>query len=254
MALKVNIPKRVFSLGFALLICAVLAAQKDSTRILFVGNSFTYYYNLSQVVAAMAKTQGLVLETRQSTVGGSSLKEHWNSEKGTKTRMMLDSFKWDYVVFNNHSLATFDSTGLFMEYSKKFADLARAKGAVPVFMETWAYKANPLMINTISTSYQALSDELKVDVVPCGQLFSEARKWRPDLEMFSDEKHPSFNGTYLLGLAFFKYFTGKRTAGIPTRLSTLDTNGEKLYLIFMNQEDADFLQQLVDEFNFNTRK
>jgi hypothetical protein len=254
MELKAKILKKVFSLGFALLIFGSLAAQNDTTRILFVGNSFTYYYNLSQVVTAMAKTQGLVLETRQSTVGGSNLKEHWNSERGTKTRMMLANNKWDYVVFNHHSLATFDTADIFKEYSKKFTDLARENGAVPVFMETWAYKANPLMINTISESYKALSDELKVDILPCGQLFSEARKWRPDLEMFSDHKHPSYNGTYLLGLAFFKYFTGKSTANIPKRLSTLDINGENLYLIFMDQDDADFLQQLVDEFDFTTRK
>jgi len=86
--------------------------------------------------------------------------------------------------------------------------------------------------------------------VPCGPLFEKARLWRPDLDLFADDKHPSYNGTYLLGLAFYKYFIGEPTAEIPTRLTTKDINGEKLYLIFMNQGDADFLQQLVDEFDF----
>jgi hypothetical protein len=57
-----------------------------------------------------------------------------------------------------------------------------------------------------------------------------------------------------LGLAFFKYFTGKSTVDIPRRLTTKDINGENLYLIFMDQTDADFLQQLVDEYHFKTRK
>ena len=60
--------------------------------------------------------------------------------------------------------------------------------------------------------------------------------------------------TYLLGLAFFKYFTNKSTAEIPKRLTTKDINGEKLYLIFMDRTDADFLQELVDEYNFKTKK
>ena len=86
--------------------------------------------------------------------------------------------------------------------------------------------------------------------MPCGPLFEKARLWRPDLNLFADDKHPSSNGTYLLGLAFYKYFTGKATAEIPKRLATRDIDGEKLYLIFMSQTDADFLQQLVDGFDF----
>jgi hypothetical protein len=72
------------------------------------------------------------------------------------------------------------------------------------------------------------------------------------MELFFDDKHPSANGTYLLGLAFYKYFTGATTADIPPRLLTEDLNGEKLYLMFMPPEEADFLQQLVDEFTFTT--
>jgi hypothetical protein len=231
-------------------ICAV--SQPDSMRVLFVGNSFTYYYNLSQVVSSMAQTQGTVIITRQSTVGGSTLEDHWKSEKGTRTRILLDSCSWDYVVFNNHSLATIDSFGSFLDYSTRFADLVRTKGSSPVFMETWAYKSNPLMQETISNAYQELAKVTRADIVPCGALFAEIRKFRPDLTLFFDDKHPSYIATYMLGLAFYKYFTGKQTTGIPKRITTKDVNGENIYLIFMHQEDADYLQQLVDDYDFRT--
>lgn len=226
--------------------------EKEAIRVLFVGNSFTYFFNLSQVTTVMAESQGVTLFTRQSTVGGSSLEQHWKEEKGTMTRKWLDSLEWDYVVLNNHSLSTINDPEGFLEYSKKFANLIRSKGAEPVFMQTWGYKSNPLMIRTITSSYKDLTTQTKTQFVPCGELFAEARKWRPDLELFHDDKHPSSNGTYLLGLAFFKYFTGKSTSDIKSRLWTEDKNGEKLYLIFMNQEDADFLQQLVNDFEFKT--
>jgi hypothetical protein len=70
------------------------------------------------------------------------------------------------------------------------------------------------------------------------------------LELFADDKHPSPVGTYLLGLAFFKYFTGLPTTEINRRIWTEDRNGEKLYLLFMEQTDADFLQQVVDDYTF----
>jgi hypothetical protein len=224
--------------------------QKEPLRVLFVGNSFTYYYNLSQVVTAMAESQGVNIMTRQSTVGGSSLEQHWKEEKGTVTRKLLDSLEWDYVVFNNHSLSTINNPERFMEYSMKFAELVRKKGAEPVFMQTWGYKSNPLLIRTIVPSYDRLAELSNTHLVPCGELFAEVRKWRPELELFADDKHPSPVGTYLLGLAFFKYFTGLPTTEINRRIWTEDRNGEKLYLLFMEQTDADFLQQVVDDYTF----
>ena len=228
--------------------------EQKAIKVLFVGNSFTYFFNLPQVVASMVQSQGVEIITRQSTVGGSTLEQHWKEERGTRTRKLLDSLQWDYVVLNNHSLITVDGPDEFMEYSKKFIELIRSKGAEPIIMQTWGYKSNPLLIRPIMEGYAKLAAETKADMVPAGELFAEARKWRPDLEMFQDDKHPSSNGTYMLGLAFFKYFTGLSTAEIPHRLTTTDKDGEKLYLLFMSQEDSDFLQQLVDDFDFKTLK
>ena len=224
--------------------------SKESIRVLFVGNSFTYFFNLPQVVSSMALTQGLEIDCRQSTVGGSSLEHHWKGEKNTKTRELIENQKWDYVVFNNHSLSAIDAPNSFMEYGEKFADLVRKHGAIPVFMMTWAYKSNPTMQTKITEGYKKLAKATHSDYVPAGPLFAKVRAERPDLELFFDDKHPSSNGTYLLGLAFFKYFTGKPTQTIPKRLTTQDRNNEKLYLIFISATDADFLQQIVDEFEF----
>ena len=248
----IKILRQVLCIGLVSL-SLTSSAQTDTARILFVGNSFTYFFNLPQVVSAMALSQDTVLITRQSTVGGSNLEQHWKGEKGTKTRALLEEGDWDYVVFNNHSLSAIETPESFMTYGKKFADLVREKGAEPIFMMTWAYESNPLMQPKITEMYQKLAAETNSNYVPAGPIFAEARKWRPDLSLFFDDKHPSSNGTYLLGLTFYKFFTGKSTADIPKRLTTKDADGEKLYLIFMHQTDADFLQQLVDEFDIELK-
>lgn len=247
---KTSLLSYLLIFGMVLFCGTTLSAQQDDSpkRVLFVGNSFTYFYNLPQVVAAMVTSQGETIETRQSTVGGSNLEQHWKEERGTMTRKLLEEQRWDYVVFNNHSTSAIDTPESFMEYGRKFAELVKEKGAQPVFMTTWAYKSNPLMQTKILEMYKKLALETGSDYVPAGPLFAEARKWRPDMNLFFDDKHPSSNGTYLLGLAFFKYFTEKTTKEIPDRLLTKDIDGEKLYLIFMSPEDADFLQQLVDEY------
>ena len=238
-------------LGTVLLLAGSASAQAAAPkRVLFVGNSFTYFYNLPQVVSAMAADQGVAIETRQSTVGGSNLEQHWKEERNTKTRELIAQGGWDYVVFNNHSLSSIETPESFLEYGKKFAELVRAQGGEPVFMLTWAYDSNPLLQPQITAMHQRLATETGADYVPGGPLFAAARAWRPDLELFFDDKHPSPNGTYLLGLAFFHYFTGQSVAGIPDRITTPDRNGEKLYLLFILPEDAAFLRQLVAEFEF----
>jgi hypothetical protein len=229
--------------------------EKDTLRVLFVGNSFTYFYNLPQVVNAMSEfSEKVHIETRTSLVGGSKISQHLNQEKGTQTVEILNNQTFDYVVINDHSLATIDDADSFFEVSKKMVELVRSKNAVPVFMMTWAYHSNPLMIKSIAAAYNDMGKRLGVAVVPCGNLFTEVRTWRPDLNMFDDDdKHPSKHGTYLNGLAFFKYFTNEKTTDIPGRITSVDKNGQKFWLLFLSPENASFLQQLVDNYDFKTR-
>jgi hypothetical protein len=200
----------------------------------------------------MAESQGKEIITRQSTVGGSDLGQHWRKEKGTKTMGLLETENWDYVVFNNHSTSPIDSQDEFYEYGKKFADLVKSKGGQPVFMQTWAYKSNPLMQPAITAAYGNLAEETGSFLVPGGMLFQQVRQWRPDMNMFFDDKHPSSNATYLLGLAFYRFFTNDSLEKIPARITTNDKDGELLYLLFVQNEDADFLKQVVLEANIKS--
>ncbi len=247
--IKTNLYKWI-CLAFIFFICNVATGQKDTTRILFIGNSLTYFFNLPQVVNSMAQTQGKVIITRQSTVGGSNLEQHWKGEKGTVSMKKLKEEKWDYVVLNDHSLSTIETPDVFFEYGGKFVEAIKKIGAKPVLMMTWAYKSNPLMQKKITTAFLELAKRTGAGFVPAGPLFEQVRELRPDLDLFHDDKHPSSNGTYLLGLAFYKYLTHESTSKIPFRLTTIDANNETLYLLFMNQDDANFLHQLVDDFNF----
>ena len=124
---------------------SLISQEEEPLKVLFVGNSFTYFWNMPQLVKAMGETQGVSLEIHQSTVGGSNLKQHWHEEKGTLTRKLIEEGNWDYVVLGDHSLSTINTPDLFKEYGQKFSELIRSVGAEPIFYLTWAYKSNPLM-------------------------------------------------------------------------------------------------------------
>ena len=206
--------------------------EKDTLKILFVGNSFTYFYNLPQVLSSLSKYSNKIhFKTKHSLVGGSTIRTHLNQKRGTKTINILNEEIFDYVIINHHSLATINDHDSFIETSKQIVNLVRSKSAIPVFMQTWAYYSKPLMINTIASAYKEMSELLSVDIIPCGQILSEVRKRRPELNLFDDDdKHPSKNATYINALAFFKYFTNEKTKDIPKRITTIDKNNQKLYL------------------------
>jgi len=223
--------------------------QKDTLNVLFVGNSFTYYYNLPQMVQSMSEGGNTFIKTRQSTVGGSSLKDHWLETRNTKTRELLDNFNWDYVVFNNHSLVTINDFDNFVKYTKLFDALVKTKGAKPILMMTWPYLSNPLMQEHISKSYIDIGRELNTLVLPVGDVFVKARKLRPDVNFYADNKHPTEDFTYLIALIFYKSFTQNSLDQISHRLITKDIYGEKTYLSFLSKEMSLFLKQLVEENN-----
>lgn len=72
---------------FALLLVAGLFlslvyvnAQQKELKVLFVGNSYTYGYNLAHIVSIISQETSTYLVTRKSVIGGASLKEHWQGK------------------------------------------------------------------------------------------------------------------------------------------------------------------------------
>lgn len=226
--------------------------SKDTVRVLFVGNSYTYFWNMPQLLSAMAATQHKVIITRKSTVGGAYLKEHWEGARGLKTRSMIENGKWDYVVIQDNSLSTILNLNDFMEYGKKFVRLVKQYHAQPLLYVTWARQNNPLIQDSITKSYENLGSETKVKTIPVGPIWEEARKKKPELELFDpDGSHPSPIGTYLIASVFYHAITGSPTKPIPERIKTVDKDGEELYLSIMSKTNAEFIHQLVDEYMSN---
>ncbi|NNJ73517.1 MAG: hypothetical protein HKP09_10075 [Enterobacterales bacterium] len=232
------------------------AEEEPSIRVLFVGNSYTYYWNMPLAVTLMAESLGKNIYTKQSTEGNTTLEHHWKGEMETQTKVFIEQGNWDYIVFNNHSLSPQDIPEKFKEYSLKFADLAKQNGAQPVFYMTWARKHNRLMQPKISKAYREIMQESGADLVPIGEIWMKSIDYHPEKNLYAiDDSHPSPLGTYLTALAFTKYFTGDSVQAVPNQLYINDANGDKLYIAMMLGENAEFFRDLVDTWNIkNTKK
>ena len=56
----------------------------------------------------MAREKGVLLDVHQSTAGGASLKQHWNSDKDLITRELIESGSFSMVWQYTHFLIDID--------------------------------------------------------------------------------------------------------------------------------------------------
>lgn len=244
--------KMLGSLSVILLLTGSLfsaSAQDDvPEKVLFVGNSYTYFWNLPQQVHVLSESQDTGIMTAQSTSGGTNWGQHWRGERDIQSRDLIANGDFDAVVLQNHSMRSFDAPDSLMHYGKLFADLIKEQDAQVYVYMTWAREWNPLMQDTITEAYMNLAKEIDATVVPVGLAWQKARQLRPDLKLFAEDgSHPSNLGTYLTACVFYKVFTGAHLQGLPERLLTTDADGQKLYLNILSEENAIFLQQVAEE-------
>jgi hypothetical protein len=70
------------------------------SNILFIGNSFTARNDLPALIAQLAAARGHRVDHRLISVGGASLRTHWNAGAAQKA---IDGGKFDYVVLQEQS-------------------------------------------------------------------------------------------------------------------------------------------------------
>ncbi len=112
--------------------------KKDSLRVLFVGNSYTFNSNMPHLISLISDSTAIKLITSQSATGGATLKDHWTGRKGLKTKKRIKEGDYDIVVIQEHSMGTIENKDEFLNYTKMLCDLVKASGAKPYLYVTWA--------------------------------------------------------------------------------------------------------------------
>ena len=192
------------------------AADTPPDRVLFVGNSFTYYNNsLHNHFRRLVQSAGLATDDSRArilTISGGRLPEH---AAGLQQRLRDED--WDVVVLQGHSLGPIgDKTGAaFQDSAREYARLIRQDGAEPVFFMTWAYTGKPDMTAQLDKAYTDIGKALGAKVVPVGLAFAAVTEDRPELALRTeDARHPTLAGTYLAACTFFAVLHNQSPEGL----------------------------------------
>ena len=76
--------------------------EKPSTRVLFVGNSFTFVNDLPHQLINIAASLGKTVEVANSTIGGCTAYAQ-RPESDARTAMLLQE-EWDFIVLQSYSI------------------------------------------------------------------------------------------------------------------------------------------------------
>jgi len=222
------------------------SSKEEGQKVLFVGNSYTYFWNLPHVVQGFAQESDLNIMTQQSTAGGANLGQHWRGAKGLKTRSIVEQGDFDIIILQDHSMRSINAPDSLQYYGKLLGDLAKSKGAQPYVYMTWSREWDPYMIEPIQAEYTRLAERINARIVPVGLAWQRALELRPDLPLYdNDGSHQSSLGTYLTACVFYGVITGRTPVGLPHRLISKDQYGEKLYLTIQSKENALFCQKVA---------
>ena len=173
-------------------------------RILFLGNSFTFFHDLPQMVAEI-----LHAEVKGNLCGGTYLHQHIDpsDELCTTTRKLLTAEKWDYVVLQDQSQGPITHPEEFARAVAALSEMIRAVGGIPVLYETWAYEEGSdtlastgmtffEMQQRLSAGYRMAAEANHALLAPVGQVFAASRK-TVQLYDVGDHYHPSQAGSQL---------------------------------------------------------
>jgi hypothetical protein len=190
------------------------AATQDGEpmNILFIGNSFTARNDLRGMVELIAEAAGKDLEHRLISVGGASLRTHWN--KG-EARRAIETGGYDAVVLQEQSTLPVKNAGRMHENVRLFDEVIRAAGARTVLYMTWARAHAPESQKLITDAYLEIGRELGAAVIPAGNAWARilSREDPPKLHD-RDGSHPTLAGTYLAACCAFATLFGHSPVGL----------------------------------------
>ena len=195
------------------LLQVVPASADDRQRILFVGNSFSFYNNgLHTHYRNLADAAGTSADARLFTLSAGTLAEHTRTAAA-----VLAGEPWDIVVLQGHSMGPLDpaTVGSFHSSAITLANMVRNVGAKPFLFMTWAYEGRPDMTEALAEQYLATAKVADAAVVPVGLAFAYVTENHPEITLrTADTKHPTLAGTYLAACVFFARFEGRSPEGL----------------------------------------
>ena len=247
----------------AIILLTIVSCSKsvmdDSLKILFIGNSYTYYNSSPELFKALVNERfpNKTVNIQLVSQGGMTLKRHWEDGRALEA---IKSNTWDYVILQEQSKLGmgiiidddfyFGQTEHFYEYARKFDAEIKKSGAKTAFFMTWSVKQKPEEQVILTHAYSTIAKELNAILIPVGLVWDNVRT-KNQFNLYNmDGSHPSAYGSYLVATSVFSSLLDEDPSGLTGVISGLKLSSRGVPdlasqpLVNINKTDALAIQKV----------
>ncbi len=187
-------------------------ADVEKLKILFIGNSMTFYWAIPESVEAMLEvgTNNLRIEPHRSVYGGKALEYHYNK---TDAVDLIKNGDFDFVVLQSLTNEPLGNPESLFVYAEKFSKIIKESGAkallYPSPMHLKSTDADRIEVMQL---FVKLSKKINVPIIPACETLRLCYAEQSDVVWHNtDGVHMGMHGGYAVACTFYEAFT----AGAP---------------------------------------
>jgi hypothetical protein len=165
--------------------------ENADVRILFVGNSLTYFHDVPLLVRQLAARQDVSVSTATIAHPDFSLEDHWNNGIADEIRRLSP----DFVVMQQGPSSLVENRAHLVHWSQQLAAVIRDAGGEPALYMVWPDHTRRFAFSAVETSYAEAARAVNGRLLPVGTTWLRAWDQDPDLPLYSsDGLHASYLG------------------------------------------------------------
>ena len=231
-------------------------AQSQTKNVLFIGNSYTFTFDIPQITANMASSVGDHLNYQTSAISGYSLLQH---STYTNTLNLIRQGGWDYVVLQEFSQNPSQPLEWVEQNVYPYAQFLDGEinnynsRAETIFYMTWGRRDGDTercsympevctyigMDDLTRERYMYMAEANHGIVSPVGAVWRYIRQNYPSIELYNaDGSHPSEAGSYAAACSFYTTIFRKD----PTNIT---------YNFTLSSSDAEIIRNAAKQIVYN---
>ncbi len=215
----------------------------EGTRILFIGNSYTYENNLPKIFRDLAIAGGHEVHVAMVVQGGWNLNHHY---RGVATKIIKQGM-WDFVVLQEQSvipsIQIMRERQMYPAIRALNTEIENA-GAKTILFMTWGHRDGAAILGShdynemqsrIIDGYDDIGKELDLLVSPVGKAWLNVLGKDPKTDLWgTDGSHPNIKGSYLSACVFYAVIFQESPEGLP-------------FMVGLPEDVGFFLQQVAND-------
>ena len=204
-------------------------------KVLFVGNSHTYFNTLPYMVSSLAKSKGLDIDFTMLVKGGQTLDGHL---RGSQLLPNIHYGNYDLVILQDAATMFLGAENYDFVVAKIKTEIDKTKAKTALYMP-WASRGCDERHQLLIECAEKQAKKHSIPAAIVGLPWTRVLKEHPEIELYYDDnKHASGAGSYLAACVILKSIFGISPIGLPNTIGYIDNK-----TLVIPEEHAKVLQE-----------